>query len=143
MSLFNIGACNSWEYTAKCCNKQQRLGPPGIVGPSGPRGRKGETGPQGPQGETGPQCPYGHRIYIDAVYGDDTTGEREIECKPFATLFAARDVAQNSDLIIVRPGQYFTNATLAQRSSDNVQRLSWHFDAGAVLTQQRDGPLRR
>lgn len=45
-------------------------------------------------------------VWVDAAFGNDATGARERQDKPFATLSAAQAAAVAGDTIIVRPGQY-------------------------------------
>lgn len=55
--------------------------------------------------------PVGKQVYIDEVYGSDTTGLRERFDKPFLTPAAAVSASLPGDTIIWRPGTYniFTN----------------------------------
>lgn len=52
----------------------------------------------------------GKIVYVDAVYGDDTTGTREDFVNSFATIAAAKAVLQSGDLLYVRPGSYTATA---------------------------------
>lgn len=62
----------------------------------------------------------GGEIWVDAVYGNDTSGRRCATGAPFKTIAAAMAVAQANDVVHVRPGVYVTapftmpaNVTLA------------------------------
>jgi hypothetical protein len=48
----------------------------------------------------------GNLIFIDSVYGDDSTGSLNDANKPFLTYSAASVSAGTGDLIVIRPGNY-------------------------------------
>jgi hypothetical protein len=48
----------------------------------------------------------GKQIFVDSVYGSDTTGTREKMDKPFKTIEAALAVAVSGDAVFVGPGTY-------------------------------------
>lgn len=70
----------------------------------------------------------GKNLFVDSVYGSNTTGTRERFDKPFLALSAAKTAAQSGDTIYVRPGSYSTTASLAK---DGV---NWHFEPGTAVT---------
>jgi hypothetical protein len=45
-------------------------------------------------------------VYVDSIYGNDSTGARERFDLPFLTIAAARTAAIAGDLIYIRPGSY-------------------------------------
>ena len=67
----------------------------------------------------------GNTIWVDAVYGNDTTGEANRPDRPFLTLNAAQAVGGATDTIVVRPGTYDERVILND--------VNWHFENGAVL----------
>ena len=113
----------------------------GVQGPelTGPQGNIGPccntlTGPAGMSGPNGVYCVgcttpifVGNTVYVDAVFGNDTTGQRERFDLPFATLAGASGVTQAGDLIIVRPGTYTPSAQLP-----NIG-FNWYFEEGAIV----------
>ena len=70
-------------------------------------------------------------VYVDAAYGNDSTGQRENRDKPFATLAAAMTHAQAGDTIIVWPGDYSASAL-------NKADLTWQLTSGATITCSSD-----
>ena len=48
----------------------------------------------------------GNLIYIDSVFGNDTTGTTNDANKPFLTYSGASAIASSGDLIVIRPGNY-------------------------------------
>lgn len=50
--------------------------------------------------------PVGNMIFVDAVFGNDTTGARQYADKPFLTVAAAMAVAQAGDIVYCWPGTY-------------------------------------
>ena len=121
-------------------------GPPGPRGPIGFPGSAGRRGPAGPTGDSGPTGSTGptgtadttlvnQTVFVDAVYGDDSTGQRENPNLPFATLSAANAAAISLDRIVVHPGSYTTETLLLQ---DGV---TWTFDARALVIGVGDGPI--
>lgn len=60
-------------------------------------------------------------IYVDATFGDDSTGAINDPGKPFVTLSGALGVASFGDTIIVRRGSYFQSSSIA---TDGV---NWYF----------------
>lgn len=109
-------------------------GPPGFPGTPGSNGRRGPTGlpgSRGPTGATGPsQVPVNNAVFVDAQFGNNATGLREDETRPFQTLATALNSpngAQPGDTIYVRPGEY-TESGLLLRSTVN-----WYFEEGSVV----------
>ena len=82
------------------------IGHTGPTGPTGPVGLTGEIGNTGPTGPTGPQMQMGNVARVDAVYGNDGTGE--IGGLPFLTIEAAIDAigASTGITLWVLPGTY-------------------------------------
>ena len=97
-------------------------GSPGSIGSAGPTGATGATGligsagPTGVTGNTGPSVVnVGRTVFVDSVYGNDSTGQFENQLLPFATITAAYTAiagvsvppsATNPVQILVRPGYY-------------------------------------
>jgi hypothetical protein len=50
--------------------------------------------------------PFGNMVFVDAVFGNDTTGLRQYADKPFLTIAAALAVALPGDYVHVGPGSY-------------------------------------
>lgn len=48
----------------------------------------------------------GNTIFVDAVYGNDSTGTRQRQDLPFLTIAPAVAVASEGDFIVIRPGNY-------------------------------------
>lgn len=71
----------------------------------------------------------GKTLWVDAVFGDDGTGEREKQNKPFLTLAAAVAAAQAGDTIHVRPGAYVVTNTIAKNG------VNWYGEPGASITK--------
>lgn len=69
---------------------------------------------------------YGNTVFVDAVYGDDSTGERERFSKPFLTYAGARAVANSGDSVIVRSGTY--NETFELKDGVNI-----YFDSNVTI----------
>ncbi|MGZ7301732.1 hypothetical protein ACXWQI_09545, partial [Streptococcus pyogenes] len=71
--------------------------------------------------------PVGDTVFIDSVFGNDLTGQRQNALLPFQTLAAGLAAASANDLIYVIAGTY---TVLASLSSGSVQ---WYFEDGVVL----------
>lgn len=69
----------------------------------------------------------GKTLWVDSVYGSDSTGTRQRKDKPFLTLNAAKVAAQSGDTIVVLPGTYNEKNLL----KDGV---NWHFINGAIVS---------
>lgn len=48
----------------------------------------------------------GKMIWVDAINGSDTTGSKNFEDWPYATIQSALSVALSGDIVVVRPGDY-------------------------------------
>jgi len=68
----------------------------------------------------------GKMLFVDSVNGNNTTGTRGVESKPFLDPKAAVNAALSGDTIIVRPGTYDTNDLWKGG-------VSWYFLDGASL----------
>jgi len=125
----------------KCKSKRGKQGP---TGPSGLPGQKGPTGPTGPVGPTGPtgpiECPcpvlWNKTLFVDEQFGNDATGQREDETKPFKTLNGAENSALSGDLIYVKPGSYIATSPLGV-----TPNLNWFFEKGTFITNNGVDPL--
>ena len=53
-----------------------------------------------------PSSNVGNLIFVDSVYGNDSTGKLNDFGKPFSTYTAASVSATTNDLIVIRPGTY-------------------------------------
>lgn len=71
----------------------------------------------------------GNMIYVDAVNGDDDTGEVGQPTLPFLTLAAAQTAASSGDLIDVYPGSYTLTAALGKNG------VNWNLRAGVTITR--------
>lgn len=68
----------------------------------------------------------GDCVFVDAIYGNDATGQRERPDRAFLTPNAARNAAQSGDTIFVLPGTY-------PGSMLNKDGVNWHFYNGATI----------
>src|SRR5699024_3710236 len=59
-----------------------------------------------------PSVKYGNTLFVDEIYGNDISAERENFVKPYKTIHAAIDDAQTGDLVFVRTGVYYENIVL-------------------------------
>lgn len=69
----------------------------------------------------------GKTIYVDSVFGDDTTGLPYRQDKPFLTIGVAQSFAVSGDTIIIRGGSYVA-------SNIGADGVTYHFEEGATLT---------
>ncbi len=105
----------------------------GTIGSTGIQGIQGITGLQGPfggpQGEVGPTGSSftGRQLWVDSVFGDDSTGLPERFDFPYLTLYAAQVDAVSGDVINVRPGTYSNDYMLGKDGVD------WYFSDGIVV----------
>lgn len=100
-----------------------------VPGPRGPTGSSGFTGSTGFTGATGPQSvPIGNVVFVDAIFGNDATGQRQDETRPFLTLAAASTAAIPGDTVYVWPGDYSVSTNLV---SDGI---AWFFSTDVVVT---------
>lgn len=81
--------------------------------------------------------PVGNTVFVDSVFGNDATGERENQIRPFLTLTAAENVAQNGDLILVRPGTYNNVSNLGTSG----RNLNFYFETGSIINGLNDTPI--
>lgn len=89
----------------------------GISGLTGISGMTGMTGMTGRTGATGPTR-LGNIVRVDAVYGNDSIGQRNGD--PFATITAALAVAQSGDTVWIFPGTYGAGETFPFSVSSGV-----------------------
>lgn len=75
------------------------------------------------------QIDTGDTLWVDAVFGDDATAQRQRQDLPFLTTEAARDAATTGDTIYVRPGSYTVTSSLAKNG------VNWNFQPGASVTR--------
>lgn len=73
----------------------------------------GSVGPQGPAGQP---FPVGNTVFVDTVYGNDTTAAGDPNRLPFKTIAAAMNAASAGYLIVVYPGTYNESVVM----KDNV-----------------------
>lgn len=67
-------------------------------------------------------------VYVDALYGNDSTGLRGYKNLPFQTIVAAVTAASNGDTIHVRPGTYNEIDLIGAKTS-----INFHFELGAKV----------
>lgn len=65
----------------------------------------------------------GKTLYVDSVFGNDTTALRESFTSPFLTIEAAEDASAPGDTIIIRPGSYNLTRSLGK---DKIAYISNH-----------------
>lgn len=70
--------------------------------------------------------PTGNTLWVDAVNGNDSTGQRGQLGAPFLTLTAAKNAATSGDMIFVLPGTYNERNLLKNG-------VNWYFSPGAVV----------
>lgn len=102
------------------------VGPEGQPGPQGSPGINGQDGQDGQDGVDS-NSNYGNTLFVDKVYGNNLTAQRERFDLPYATISEALVNANNYDTIIVRSGTY--TETLTLKNLVNI-----HFEKGAVLS---------
>ena len=73
----------------------------------------------------------GKMLFVDSVYGNDSTGARERPDKPFLTVAAALSAAQSGDQVFIRPGTYSLAAGITIPSGVSIRGS----DAKNVLLQ--------
>src|SRR5437016_3394258 len=102
-----------------------------IPGPTGGRGITGATGATGATGSTGSTGPdellINRTVFNDIFYGNDASGVKDDEAKPYQTLAAALAVAVSGDTIYVQPGVY---------NEDNLvlkDGVDWYFTEGSSI----------
>lgn len=77
----------------------------------------------------------GNMIYVDAVYGNNSTGAINNPMLPYLTIDAARAVATAGTCIIVRPGSYTTTTNLVGAN------LRYYFFPGTFVTYSTVNPF--
>lgn len=70
----------------------------------------------------------GNTLWVDAVNGNDLTGVRGRQDKPYLTLASAQTAASSGDCIHVRPGAYTITASLGKNG------VNWWFEYGTTVT---------
>ena len=68
--------------------------------------------------------PVGKMLYVDSVYGNDSTGTPDRFDLPYLTLGAAKSAWTSGDEIVVRPGYYDERVMIGA--------CAWHFELGAI-----------
>ena len=126
----------------KVRGNQGRQGSVGFQG-SGLQGFLGVQGFQGfgSQGFLGVQgfqglniLPINNTVFVDLQFGNDATGFREDETRPFQTFVAALSVAVPGDTIYVHPGSYVASNLVLK------DLVNWYFEQGATVTSPA-GPI--
>jgi hypothetical protein len=84
-------------------------GPRGPTGPQGPAGTSANTGATGPTGAI-PQV--GNTVFVDAVYGNNTTAAADPTRYPFLTINSALSNVTSGQTVFVRPGTYNEKITM-------------------------------
>ncbi len=84
----------------------------GATGPTGPTGATGPTGPTGQTGPTGPISQVGNMVFVDAVYGNNTTAAADPTRYPFLTINSALSNVTSGQTVFVRPGTYNEKITM-------------------------------
>jgi len=102
-----------------------------VVVIQGTQGLPGPPGIQGPPGDPGSVPLYGNTLFVDSVYGDDTTAVANDPAKPWKTCHAAAEAAVEQNLIPaiveVAAGTYPNEELLARDG------LDWDFSAGTII----------
>lgn len=76
----------------------------------------------------------GKTIYVDSVYGNDSTALRQRLDKPFQTLFAAKSAALQGDLIYIRNGSYTVFGNLIKvNPATNLSMVNYYAEEGVEL----------
>ena len=70
---------------------------------------------------------YANEIYVDPVYGNDSTGLKYRIDKPFQTLIAAKNAAVSGDTIIGLSGTHYVDRSLFKPN------IKYHFYTGAII----------
>jgi hypothetical protein len=98
-------------------------GETGATGSQGIQGIQGETGPAGPQGDPATWVGLSQNFYIDAVTGNDSTGNGS-EAAPYATIdaaIAAKNALSGIKIYNLGRGTY-TSTTLASFPTNTFMR---------------------
>lgn len=67
-------------------------------------------------------------LYVDAEFGNDSTGAREMPSRPYATILQAFIDALPGDTIVVRPGAYSILSRIPL-----VNNVHFYFELGAIV----------
>ncbi len=87
-------------------------GPTGPTGPQGVAGTSANTGATGSIGPTGPISQVGNTVFVDAVYGNNTTAAADPTRYPFLTINSALSNVTSGQTVFVRPGTYNEKITM-------------------------------
>jgi len=71
-------------------------------------------------------------LFVDLVYGNNTTAEREYLSLPYAGLLTASAAASSGDLIVLRPASYTVSENMG---ADGV---NWYLPAGTTVSASGD-----
>lgn len=82
-----------------------------LTGPTGPAG-SGIIGNTGPTGSTNIQS----TLYVDGTYGNNATAITDNILKPYVTIQAAIDDANNGDRVVVQHGTYTEPLTVSNKN---------------------------
>jgi hypothetical protein len=139
------------------------VGAPGFSGPIGPSGDTGTTGTVALTGATGYTgitgstgavvAPEGATLWVDSVFGNDTTAQRQRFDLPFLTVAAAAAASQTGDAIRIRPGSFPITAASGlaippgvsiQGSGQNITTLTHNAitGGGTMITMGDNTSLR-
>jgi hypothetical protein len=88
----------------------------------------GGSGAAAAPGGGGGLAAVGKSVWVDATFGNDSTGTRTNPALPFATLQRAKTNALAGDTIFVWPGVYNPATTLLKSN------VNWHFFNGTIVT---------
>lgn len=77
--------------------------------------------------------PINNTLFVDAQFGNNFTGLREDETKPFKTLAVALLRAEPGDTIYVHPGEYNENSLILKNE------VNWFFSEGASIVNSTTG----
>jgi len=111
-------------------------GATGFTGASGNTGPTGRTGPTGPTGNTGPSAKTvtGKNLYVDSVFGNDSTAMPERFDLPYLTISAANSAASFGDAILVRPGTYLMTTEITLGAGVSIEGQSLQQSVVRVTT---------
>lgn len=74
----------------------------------------------------------GSVVFVDSVFGNDSTGSRQNASRPFATLTSAKNAALPGDIIRVGRGVY-------DEAGLHKSNVDWYFEPGAVVQYSGSG----
>lgn len=114
-------------------------GVPGDKGPTGDKGLTGDKGPTGDKGLTGEPLPQGNTLFVDAVYGDDASGNASPNLYAFKTIQAALNKAATEYSVASIPQNVKVRAGIYDGSLNIPANISLTGDAPqAVIIQKRN-----